>query len=637
MLHIVTIATQSEILVVTAPNPAVLVAAIDRRVVDGDEVAGVGFGVKRVGIRCGVDADKGFGAHAFALATLVADRNGVGVYAHALNGVVGPRGVVTGLDRELGYSGLSAVAVDVGGECVGQGIAVKAGGGNGEVDVGQHLAILVGDDGEVGDLGGSIILAQLVHSHRVNEDTRGVVLLLGIDAHGKVVGACLLDLEVNLPVGEGAIHVIGVVIVQHLEGRHVGRIGADEQAGALLVVGKGVAHVHDQRIGDALLDVDTRRNQVVVGAVLVFTHVVGTGVDTPATVVVVELPGVLAAPVASVVVGIDNGPQAAGRRVAEVVEVGCLKGRSGQDAVGHGVIALLAIGIEGGHDVVVALHLGGQRLAELTGALVVGDEHIAGHAHDIVGEVLQVAAIDAGRGSVPRQVAHTAVDGQGEVLDGLRRVIASIDVEAVGGRVARSVLKQDIHIVVVVAHILAEALLAAGNHAGIVEDDLAIEPHGSRHVAAQVAAAVGGGGNGKGDRAAGRRAVKGECQVGGSGGSHVGSLVVQEEDRGSLLVVVQRLDQGHVAHIGVDGIDARALLGDGHPHKAAAVALIAHTLHIHGGGHVEGKQVAGIAGGLVQRVELAVATHTVHVANGREAQGQWLEVVGPRSDGFKQA
>ena len=251
--------------------------------------------------------------------------------------------------------------------------------------------------------------------------------------HSKVVGAGLLDLEVNFPVGEGTVHVIGLVGGQCLEGGNVGGIGTDHQAHALHVVGKGVAHVHNQGIGDALLDSDTRRNQVVVGSILVIAHVVGTRVDAPVAVIIVEAPGIFRTPIGAVVVGIDNGPQVAGRCIAEVVVVGRHEGVAGEDGVGNCLLALLAVGIERGNDVVVALHLGGKGLAELTSAQALGHEHVTGHAHDVVGHVLEVTAVDTGSGSIPRQVAHAVLDGEGHVGNGQRGVIACKGVHVVDG------------------------------------------------------------------------------------------------------------------------------------------------------------------------------------------------------------
>ena len=184
-------------------------------------------------------------------------------------------------------------------------------------------------------------------------------------------------------------------------------------------------------------------------------------------------------------------------------------------------------------------------------------------------------------------MAHTILDGERQVAHGQRGVIAGKDVQAVDGREACLVLEQHIHIVVVVGHMAVEALDAARSYGGKVDDNLTIEPYPHRQVSVQRSAIVGRAGNGKGDGAIGRAAIKGKGRVGRAGWSHSGSCIVHEEDSGSLLVIGEFLDQGRAGIIGVDGIKARALLCHGHPQEATADGLITHTLHIQRGDNVE--------------------------------------------------
>ena len=347
--------------------------------------------------------------------------------------------------------------------------------------------------------------------------------------HSEVVSATLLQLEVNLPVGEGAANIIGFIGIQYPESRDVVGIGAHHQGNALLVVGKGVAHVHYQCVGDACLDVDTRRNQVVVGTVLVLTHVIGACADVPADVVGVELPGINRTPVAGIVVGIDDGPQVTRAGVTEVVIVGSLVCHAGQDGIGNGLGASLAVTVNRGDDVVVALHLVGQCLAELTLGQPLGNQHVARHAHDSVGHVVKVAVIHTACRGIPRQVAHAVLNGQHGIGDGQRGVVAGKDVQAIDGRETGSVAEEHIHIVVGIAYLLVEGLGAAGGYGDIVSDGLTVEPHAHRHVPGERTAVVGSRGNGKGYRAGGTASVKGEGQVVRGSGCHRGGSIVLEE------------------------------------------------------------------------------------------------------------
>ena len=387
-------------------------------------------------------------------------------------------------------------------------------------------------------------------------------------------------MEVVLHVGQLAAYVETVALGYQLEAGGVAGVRSVEYLVRLGVVLEGVAHVVDERVGDTGLEVHSRRNQPVIGAVL---DGVGRGIDAHALVVGIVLPSdTLAA-------AIDDGEEGKCLLRIEVLAVGHIVGVTVEHLV-RLCHSTRLVGIHRVDTVVVSFELASQGLSEHIAGDALGYGGAVGHTHNIV-----------------FHVGHVEV----------ACVVAHILIEVVVRRESLAVAQYHGHVVIVVGQANGLCLLAARSHRSILLDCSAIHIDGHIDITGESGAVVGLCRYSEAEVAAlAGRAGEAEAQVTDSSRRLVLGFLALEEEGGELLVLVERVDECGLTGVHVNRVECFAGAGHSFPDEGARATVVAHRLHIVGRCHSGLTYHLGFARGLIDGIVVAVESYAVELSVG---------------------